>query len=39
MQSLYLQRIMKNNAFMGYEKANPNKPNFKAFCKKGGLWP
>ncbi len=29
MQSLYLQRIMKNNADMGYENSNPNKPNFK----------
>ncbi len=29
MQSVYLQRIMKNNADMGYEKANPDKPNFK----------
>ena len=27
MQSVYLQRIMKNNADMGYEKTNPNKPN------------
>jgi len=30
MQSLCLQRIMKNNADMGYEKTNPIKPNFKA---------
>ena len=29
MQSVYLQRIMNNNADMGYEKTNPNKPNFK----------
>ncbi len=21
------------------KKTNPNKPNLKAFCKKGGLWP
>jgi len=27
------------NADMGYKKTNPNKPNLKAFCKKGGLWP
>jgi len=29
MQSVCLQRIMKNNADMGYEKTNPIKPNFK----------
>ena len=29
MQSVYLQRIMKKNAAQGYEKTNPNKPNFK----------
>ena len=28
MQSVYLQRIMKKNAAKGYEKTNPNKPNF-----------
>ena len=28
MQSVYLQRIMKKNADRGYEKTNPNKPNF-----------
>ncbi|MCH8118305.1 MAG: hypothetical protein IIC00_01095 [Planctomycetes bacterium] len=44
MQSLYLQRIMKNNADMGYEKTNPNKANFfkgrnelKIDCQK--IWP
>ncbi len=28
MQSVYLQRIMKNNADMGSKKTNPNKANF-----------
>jgi hypothetical protein len=28
MQSVYLQRIMKNNAFMGYEKTKPKQTQF-----------
>ncbi len=28
MQSLYLQRIMKNNAAKGYEKTNPKQTQF-----------
>jgi len=27
MQSVYIQRIMKKNADMGYEKTKSNKPN------------
>jgi len=34
MRSVYLQRIMKNNADMGYEKTNPNKPNL----SRRSLW-
>ena len=29
MQSVYIKRIMKKNADMGYEKQSQNKPNFK----------
>jgi len=39
MQSMYLQRIMKNNADMGPKKTNPNKPNFKRpFFRKDIYW-
>jgi len=30
MQNIYLQRIMKNNADMGYEKTKPNQTQFKS---------